>query len=224
MKLSEMLIRKLEFASSTETSQTVKPSPSGLHTNWAWRPLRPNQVNHSTSESLALLQVGLRLNYPIWQLLTFLSERLLNIETIITPSITNVEEAFDSRRRQYHSTRIIVILENHPNLSRLDRKLGVTCLDLYNPGRDGHGFIFGEARSPGPSGVVSTFRLTSSQPSLFNSRVKKEVVHELGHMLGLEHCADSQCVMHQSEIASDIDTKSDDYCNRCRRNMGKFGS
>lgn len=164
------------------------------------------------------------MDYPLHQLAAFVSERLPNVEPEVTPSITNPEEAFDSRRKQYHSTRIIVILENHPSLSRFERKLGVTSLDLYNPGRDGQGFVFGESRSPGSSGIVSTYRLTSSRPDLSVSRVKKEVVHELGHMLGLTHCTHPQCVMHQSKIVSDTDTKMDDYCNRCRRVLGKSGS
>jgi len=164
------------------------------------------------------------LNYPLHQLVGFVSERLPNVEPEIAPSITNLEEAFNSRREQYHSTRMMVILENHPTLSHFERKLGVTSLDLYNPGRDGEGFVFGESRSPGSSGIVSTFRFVTHRPDVFDSRVKKEVAHELGHMIGLKHCTNPQCVMHQSMIVSDIDTKMNDYCDRCRRALRESGS
>ena len=177
-----------------------------------------------TSETLALLQVGPGLNYPLHELVTYVSERMPDFQPVLAPSITNPGEAFDSLRKQYHSTRIIVILENHASLARFERKLGLTSLDLYNPGRDGRGYVFGESRCPGSSGIVSTFRLTSSGPTLFGSRVRKEVVHELSHMLGLKHCGRPQCVMHQSETVSDMDAKMDDYCDGCRLTLGKSGS
>jgi archaemetzincin len=143
-----------------------------------------------------------------------------NLDVTVAPAVTEIEEAVDTGRGQYHSTRIIAILENQDSLAKFGKILGVTSVDLFNPSprADGGGFIFGEARLRGRSGIVSTFRLNAGLPSsfLFNNRVKKEVFHELGHMVGLEHCSLLSCVMHKSENVDDTDAKSDRYCDRCQ--------
>ena len=87
---------------------------------------------------------------------------------------------------------------------------------------DGQGFVFGEARCPGRSGIVSTARLQTvdTQPNAFESRVRKETLHEIGHMEGLKHCSNSLCVMYQSLDITDTDKKTDDYCDECSRELG----
>lgn len=168
---------------------------------------------------MALLQVGPTLDYKLHRLPKLISNRVPNLNVRITPPVMTIGEAINTLRGQYHSTRIMAILENHPSLAEFDKSLGVTSMDLYNPNpkADGKGFVFGEARLSGRSGIVSTFRLGASSPSnlIFESRVKKEVVHELGHMVGLEHCSSPRCVMYQSVDVEDTDAKTDDYCDRC---------
>jgi archaemetzincin len=41
-------------------------------------------------------------------------------------------------------------------------------------------------------------------------------VHELGHVFGLEHCPDPECVMHFSNSLLDTDRKSTSFCSQCR--------
>nr|WP_243666411.1 matrixin family metalloprotease [Vulcanisaeta sp. JCM 16159] len=43
----------------------------------------------------------------------------------------------------------------------------------------------------------------------------KEVLHELGHSFGLDHCADPRCVMYFSNTIEDTDRKGPGYCQRC---------
>jgi archaemetzincin len=93
--------------------------------------------------------------------------------------------------------------------------LGVVAFDLFVPGMN---FVFGEARCPGRVAVISTYRLRtegSKEFDLFDSRVVKEGVHEIGHMLGLKHCSNPSCVMYFSERLADTDRKKDSFCSKC---------
>ena len=88
----------------------------------------------------------------------------------------------------------------------------VTHRDLFAGGLN---FVFGIA-SPGGACLISTARLVAgADDALFRARLLKEAVHELGHTLGLGHCADSGCVMHFSNNLADTDCKGDAYCSRC---------
>ena len=170
-----------------------------------------------------MLQVGPTLDYQLDKLLNIISTRVSDLNVKITPPVPDIGEAIDTRRGQYYSTRIIAVLERNMSLTEFDKILGVTSMDLYNPNpkANGKGFVFGEARLPGRTGIVSTFRLHAPSPStlIFDSRVKKEVVHELGHMVGLQHCPSPLCVMYQSVDVEDTDAKTDDYCDMCERIM-----
>ena len=160
------------------------------------------------------------MDYQFDKLPALISSRVPKLDVRIVSPVTDVEEAVNSDRGQYHSTRIMAILENQANLADFKKILGLTSLDLYNPSprADGRGFVFGEARLRGRSGIVSTFRLGAGPPSslVFDSRVKKEIVHELGHMIGLEHCTSFSCVMYKSEDVDDTDAKSDCLCGSCQ--------
>ncbi|HUO41493.1 MAG TPA: Zn-dependent protease [Methylomirabilota bacterium] len=160
------------------------------------------------------------MDYQLGKLPQLLSSKVPKLEVTIASPVTEIEEAVNTARGQYHSTRIMAILESHVNLSGFKKILGVTSVDLYNPSprADGEGFVFGEARLQGRSGIVSTFRLNAGLPPsvVFNRRVEKEAVHELGHMVGLEHCPSLTCVMHKSENVNDTDAKSDSYCDACQ--------
>jgi len=170
-----------------------------------------------------MVQVGPNLDSQIERVFPIVSERLTNINPVLLPPLLNVDEALDSKRNQYHSTRIIAILESEINLFAYPKIVGVTSLDLYNPGMDGQGFVFGEARCPGRSSIVSTARLRTTsldKPDTFENRVRKEVVHEIGHMKGLKHCSRSLCVMNRSVSVTNIDMKTDEYCSKCQLRLG----
>jgi archaemetzincin len=164
------------------------------------------------SETIGLVQVGPTLDYPVEKLTDKLAQKFPGYQVRSLAPVGTPTMALDSFRNQYHSTRILVALEEN---IQTDRVLGVVAFDLYVPGMN---FVFGEARCPGRVAVISTYRLRadgSQDPGIFESRVVKEAVHELGHTLGLKHCSQPSCVMYFSERLADTDRKTDGFCSEC---------
>lgn len=88
---------------------------------------------------------------------------------------------------------------------------------------DDRAFVFGVANADSSVCLVSTYRLFQSaddpdgytDPETAVKRVRKEVVHEVGHVLGLSHCDNDGCAMTFSMQLGDIDAKSESLCAEC---------
>jgi archaemetzincin len=124
-------------------------------------------------------------------------------------------EAWDARRRQYETGRILRWLESrHAGAAKV---LGLTDVDLFIPILT---FVFGEAQLGGRAAVVSTARLSPGNGSrgerLLAERLRKEALHELGHAYGLVHCGNPGCVMGRSPGVAEIDSKGPSFCKDCR--------
>jgi archaemetzincin len=125
-------------------------------------------------------------------------------------------EAFDPRRGQYESGRILKWLEaRHDGTAKV---LAITDVDLFIPILT---FVFGEAQLGGRAAVVSIARLASpgagaAAGRLLFERIRKEALHELGHAYGLVHCGTPGCVMGRSPGIAEIDIKGASFCPDCR--------
>ncbi len=53
-------------------------------------------------------------------------------------------------------------------------------------------------------------------------RIKKTIIHELGHTFGLMHCHIPDCVMRSSTYVEDVDQKSLHLCPKCRTEYDGF--
>jgi archaemetzincin len=132
-------------------------------------------------------------------------------------------EAFDARRQQHSSTRILQwLVERRPDEAH--KVLALTDVDLFIPILT---FVFGEAQLNGRAAVVSTARLGEPglpDPRVVLERLAKESVHEIGHCFGLVHCDVPGCVMGRSSNARDVDRKRGEFCTTCRgRVVGRGG-
>lgn len=78
--------------------------------------------------------------------------------------------------------------------------------------------IFGLGFRPGPSCIVSTYRLHRyANTSLMRTRLRKIAIHELGHNLNLKHCSHTDCVMQSArETMKTIDTEPESLCDSCK--------
>lgn len=142
----------------------------------------------------------------------------LGAETTLMDPLPDPEYAFDPARNQYSSTLILRdALQRMPRSA--SKMLVLTERDLFIPMLS---FVYGQAQLDGRAAVLSLARLRQEfyglppQPPLFLVRVRKEVLHEMGHTFGLTHCEDRLCAMALSTNIEQLDTKRGAYCDACR--------
>lgn len=184
-----------------------------------------------------------------WCILSQLRERLnftFGFTVEIMPVATNPSYAFESKRKQYYSTKILenlasIVTHEHP-LRQIEaskskrvqeqqgtkahdvKVIGITDVDLATPVLT---FVFGEAHLNGTAAVISLTRLRQEfygllpNPKLLEARAVKEAIHELGHTFGLLHCDDKECVMHFSSNITSIDQKHLNFCANCLTKLQK---
>lgn len=103
--------------------------------------------------------------------------------------------------------------------NKKDLALGFTELDMFVPKLN---FVFGLASRDGACAVVSTQRLRDKDSRILEERLLKESVHELGHVLGLAHCDNRNCVMHYSNSLTDTDVKGSVFCEKCSSQLASL--
>ncbi|HEU5292033.1 MAG TPA: matrixin family metalloprotease [Cyclobacteriaceae bacterium] len=128
---------------------------------------------------------------------------------------------------RYRADKLIDILKNQKPDS-VNYIMGLTTQDISFTKKEGNKIkepaskyedwgIFGLGYQPGPSCVVSTFRLNSTGEKKFIERLKKVAVHELGHNMGLRHCTSELCVMKDAvESIKTVDQVSAQLCEQCK--------
>lgn len=140
---------------------------------------------------------------------------ITGLPAVIQNCEVDVSLFYDTNRSQYDAVRIIQEFEKNAG----DLTLIFTTVDLFMPIFT---FVFGLAKLDGTVGIVSAHRLDNlfyglpENPALLAERLLKEAIHEFGHLAGLRHCPQFDCVMASSTSADDIDVKSPYYCDSCR--------
>jgi archaemetzincin len=137
----------------------------------------------------------------------------LRLETEYAGTFTVPANAYNPLRQQHDAHTIISALIGH-RATQYDLSIGFVDVDVYVSQMN---FIFGLADPLRKIALVSTCRLAGER---FAERIVKETVHELGHLIGLQHCTNETCVMHFSNTLEDTDQKNAVLCSTCRSHLG----
>lgn len=146
----------------------------------------------------------------------------LSIKCRILPKISIPKEAYNQWRKQYNAEVVMNMLSNVSEVKFIDKSIPTLLLtdsDLYYSGLN---FIFGLEDPTKSCAIVSLARLKpefyDERPArgLLEDRVVKEVIHELGHYVGLDHCQNAKCVMSFSPSVFDVDKKQKEFCDDCK--------
>ena len=126
--------------------------------------------------------------------------------------------AFNKDRSQYHCNAIMRRLVTLAEPGQL--VMGVTDVDLFVPDSP---FVLGEADRESKAAVVSLARLRQgAEGDMLRRRLTSEVVHQVGHLVGLSYCEDARCVMFFAQTPQDCDRKQLTLCNLCRNELAKL--
>ncbi len=117
------------------------------------------------------------------------------------------KDSYHPRRNQHDATLLMEYLLTESDPKKI--KLGIIKKDLFVPGMN---FVFGLAQFR-RAAIISLYRLDS------DDFIKKESIHEIGHVLGLKHC-ELPCVMTFSNSVLEARQKSTKLCPKCKKILG----
>ncbi len=132
------------------------------------------------------------------------------------------KETWNQWRRQYNAEAMMSALGGSIVAKFIEKStpaLFVTDVDIYYNGLN---FVFGLEDPTTASCIVSIARLRQEfydkgpNNLLLSERAGKEAVHEVGHLIGMEHCRHAFCVMAFSPSVADVDSKKADFCGDCQ--------
>ncbi|MDV2481800.1 archaemetzincin family Zn-dependent metalloprotease [Methanoculleus sp. Wushi-C6] len=137
-------------------------------------------------------------------------------------------DGYDRNRNQHDAQKILDRLQD--TVTRRYAISGplllVTSRDLYVGACD---FVFGLARPASGVAVVSTARFGNEyygrrpDDADLIDRTAKEGAHEIGHLLGLDHCDNPECVMFRPRTLDELDRKRKMLCPACTETPGLRG-
>ena len=144
-------------------------------------------------------------------------------------SLENLE--YNKKRGQYNALNILNKIKLVLQDKQCFRMLGVIDFDVYSKS---YNFLFGRAEKPKkdnprhPIGALisitrlrESFYRRSENKHLFEQRILKEAIHELGHTFNLPHCK-KFCIMTTSNSIKDTDDKPPSFCNSCLEKLRNF--
>jgi len=148
--------------------------------------------------------------------------RFYNKRVVLLNSISIPGSFFNPSLKQYSADSLLSLLSRLRN-DTIVEIIGLTHRPLFTvkdakPLPYFDEMILGLGYQPGNACVVSDQKLKPVNSALFSDLIKKMIIHEIGHNLGLPHCPDEKCVMFKGN--GNIITllnNGGDYCSKCRK-------
>jgi archaemetzincin len=164
----------------------------------------------------ALSPAGLQL--PVARAIT----AIVGLRAIVTENRVRVM-GYVEERKQINSQALLDSVQAYKLRHKLtDPVLLVISQDLF---KNGHRYVFGLARESVGAAVISAARLGNefygrkkSDDDLID-RLSKEGAHEIGHLFGLDHCAEWECIMFRPDTLDELDRKKKGFCDHCRTQL-----
>ncbi|MFH1852224.1 MAG: archaemetzincin [Candidatus Neomarinimicrobiota bacterium] len=173
-----------------------------------------------TSGTIYLVPFSIEIDHLLLQLQDIIQQQF-KYHTRIKEQHFDLSRYFNPDRVQYSANDILAHLLEL-SVENNDKIIGLTGVDIYIPVLT---FIFGQAYLGGRAGVISDYRLKNefygmpNDQELFEQRLTKCIIHELGHMFGILHCNRLDCVMRSATYVEEIDQKSIYLCQRCAQQL-----
>jgi archaemetzincin len=143
-------------------------------------------------------------------------QAIIGVLTAIEPVRSLPEYAFVANRDQFDAAKILKAL--YAESQGAPFKLGLLQEDLCLPILT---YVFGESQLGGRVAVISLHRLADPRPDLFYERAAKIGIHEVGHMVGLEHCRGIDCLMRFSKQIEQLDGLPMHFCTACEYEVSR---
>lgn len=158
-------------------------------------------------------------------------ERMYEFKVVVLDKVPLPKEAYtEIRYPRYRADTLVKWLSEHVPDS-VTMLLGLTNKDISitkykdanqkvikEPSWQYRDFgIFGLGRVGGKACVVSSNRLHSgASTELFYKRLTRISCHEVGHVLGLHHCPETECLMNDAnETIKTVDKSTGNLCEKC---------
>jgi len=148
-------------------------------------------------------------------------QQLFHYPVVVRECSFDLANFYDAGRRQYNANQVMKLVSERVPYYAF-KAMGVFQIDLFIPILT---YIFGQAVLNGNIGIASLYRLRNElyglPPNhlLMIERLRKVVIHELGHTFGLIHCQTTNCIMRSSTYVEYIDQKALRFCPSCQEKL-----